>query len=344
MRAPALSRSFNGASLCQRLACQAAASGFLVLLFVSPDVSAASPFEAADEARLFNMPLGGDALGMGNATTATWTGLSTDNSAAIGAIREAYLSMTASEVGFSAGPHVRAGELGVTWPLLYGTIDLSIGDTRSSRGRTAGGDDYRIVGDPYITMMYGGEAGRGVLNEADALCLGVMASPAVSHTRYEFYDVGGVNLRADTRVRGWGAGALYKPDKVSGIGLSYNEWRLDTRVSDLAANTEESENRTLRQWKLGAARSFSNLLISFEVRRSEGQTDKTSFAFGGEYCLGDGGLCVFGGWNGAGATFGAGISSSAMGFNIGYARRIAPDVSGQFGDSPTMSGTLWRRF
>lgn len=316
----------------------------LALFLLAHGVCSASPFEAADEARLFNMPLGGDALGMGNATTATWTGLSTDNPAAVGASREAHLSLTASEVAFSAGPRVRAGELGVTWPLPLGTIDLSIGDTRSSRGRTAGGDDYRIVGDPYITVMYGTEAGRNVLTEADALYLGVMASPAVGRTRYEFYDTAGVTLRTETRVRGWGAGALYKPDPVTGIGLSYNAWRLDTHVSDLAANTEETENRNLRQWKLGAARSFSNLLVSVEARRSQGQTDKTSFAFGGEYCLGDSRLCLSAGWNGAGATFGAGISSSAMGFNIGYARRIASDISGQFGDSPTLSATLWRRF
>lgn len=356
MRVLVLSHDFSGASLCHRLAREGhevrvsvsgprhAVKKALALLLLTQGVCAASPFDAADEARLFNMPLGGDALGMGNATTATWTGLSTDNPAAIGASREAYLSLTTSEVGFSAGPHVRAGELGVTWPLPLGTLDLAIGDTRSSRGRTAGGDDYRIVGDPYITVMYGAEAGRGVLTEGDALYLGVTASPAVGHTRYEFYDSGGIAQRTKTHVRGWGAGALYKPDTVTGIGLSYNEWRLDTRASDLATSTEETENRTLRQWKLGAARSFSNLLVSLEVRRFQGQTDKTSFAFGGEYCPGDGRLCVLSGWNGAGATFGAGIGTNAMGFNIGYARRVASDLSGQFGDSPTVSGTLWRRF
>lgn len=318
----------------------------MLLGFVSLPILAVD-FERADEARIFNAPLGADALGIGNATTATWTGFSTDNPAALGAWQEKKRSInfTGSSVKFSGAPSVKTGEIGVTIPVLeQGIIDVSLGNTQSNRGMTLGGDDFEIAKDPYLVIQAGSEVKKNLFTEGDALSLGIMLAPRVGRTTYRFYDTGTESLRTDSKIYGFGAGALYKPSEDLGFGMSYNEWRISTIEMDLLSGTKESIHSSLKSFKLGVGKKITDqLFLTVEAQRFNGTAKTWQLAGGAEYCFTDK-LCGYGGWNGAGVTAGIGVYQDFGTINVGYAHRTARYGDEVFGKSPVLSVTFTVNF
>ena len=307
----------------------------------------AADFDRADEARIFNTPLGADTLGMGNAGTATWTGFSSDNPAALGAWQEKKRSVnfTSSSVKFSGAPSVKTDEMGITVPISEQSIlDISLGNTQSNRGTTLGGDDFEIAKDPYLIIQAGSEVKKNFFIEGDALSLGVMLAPRVGRTTYRFHDAGTEVLRTDSKIYGFGAGALYKPSEDLGFGVSYNEWRLRTITSDLVTSTEESVRSSLKSFKLGVGKKVTDrIFLTAEVQRFSGSAKTWQLAGGAEYCSSEQ-LCWYGGWNGAGPTVSVGIYGDVGTINVGYAHRTARGIDEQFGGSPIFSVTFTKNF
>ncbi|MDP2665576.1 MAG: hypothetical protein Q8P23_02965 [bacterium] len=322
----------------------------LILMLLCLSVSLpllAAGFDQADEARIFNTPLGADTLGMGNAGTATWTGFSTDNPAALGAWQEKKRSVnfTGSSVNFSGAPSVKTGEIGVTIPISEQSIlDISLGNTQSNRGTTLGGDNFEITKDPYLVIQVGSEVKKNLFTEGDALSLGVMLAPRVGRTIYRFYDAGAEVLRTDSKIYGFGAGALYKLSEDLGFGVSYNEWRISTVALNLASDTEESIRSSLKSFKLGVGKKITDkLFLTVEAQRFSGTAKTWQLAGGAEYCSSEQ-LCWYGGWNGAGPTVGVGIYGDVGTINVGYTSRMARYTKEQFGESPTFSVTFTKNF
>lgn len=315
-------------------------SQHIVAAAMCAPLGAAAGFDEADEARIFGMPLAADAIGMANATTSVWGGYGSDNPATVGAIHDdRTLAITATNVAYSAAQDVAAAEVDLTLPFAWGTLDISLGNAQSDRGVSRGGDDFAIEKDPYLLIMFGAEVARGAFTPSDTLYLGVSAAPRIDHTKYTFYDGDHAALKTNSDIDARGAGMLYKPDDRTGFGVSYNVWRIHTDLREVGVGRDH-DDLSLEWWKFaGSCQLSDSLFASVEYRRFSGSERTEQWAIGGEYCLSEA-VCGYAGY-GAGPTLGIGYyGSDRIAINVGYARRIADRVQGQFGQSPTVSVTI----
>jgi hypothetical protein len=217
-----------------------------------------------------------------------------------------------------------------------GVFDVSIGNTRSERGTSRAGDDFRIDKDPYLIVMFGAEVASGWLNDNDSLSLGATLAPRFDSTDYSFYDNAGLLLETDSAITAQGLGAQYTLNDSTGVGVSWNRWELDTTVHEAGVGSYRDDGK-MEWWKAAVTQVIDeHWTVNAEWRRYEGTGNFTEWAFSTEYCI-NAQWCAYAG-HGGGTTFGIGhYRERGFAINLAYAEQIADDIQDEFGNSPTLS-------
>ena len=314
-----------------------------LLLSFSPRVVHAD-FATADTRRTVAMPVAADALGMGGATTSTFTGMGSDNPATLGVITGSrYLTFSSTGVDYSRAANLRTADIGVSIPVGFGLIDVSMGNAKAARSVTATGEDYSIVRAPYLMVSVAGTVVNSWLSEGDQLLAGVAYSPRYRSTVYRFHDAEGGMLESSYASQGATVGLLYSTAGGSGFGASYGHYRAhhEDRYEGVTDPVTLQYRSTYRVWKAGVSQQLSDrALVSVEYQRFSTDDTLDKVVGGVEYCVSTT-WCFYGGHNGGGPTAALGFHKAGrLHASIGYAYRLADGLSRTFGDSGTLTFSL----